>query len=101
MLTPTPLSARVTVTRNEAIAFLAILKNPMPGITRQEWLERECKAVMGSDEMLYCGSRWRWRVANEPLKLERVLADVRVQQREGKAIRNAGAYAESLWKLFQ
>lgn len=96
----TPLSVHVTVTRNEVIAFLSIAKNPMPGITRQEWLERECKAVMGSDEMLYCGSRWRWRVQHEPVKLERVLADVRTQQKEGKAIRNAGAYAEKLWQIF-
>lgn len=88
------------MTANEAIVLLRISKNPLRGLTRAEWLERECKNVLGSDEMIWCGSRWRGRASSEPAKLERVLADVRVQQKEGKAIRNAGAYAETMWKLF-
>jgi hypothetical protein len=67
-------------------------------VTRAEELERMCFEVLGKCEMAHCGSRWRARAKNEPLKLERVLADVRAQRKEGKVIRNPGAYAEDLWR---
>ena len=50
--------------------------------------------------MTHCGSRWRARIRSEPEKLEGVLADVRLQRKEGKVIRNPGAYAEDLWNRF-
>lgn len=80
--------------------LLTLRKNPVRGMTQAECLEAECFEVLGRDEMVHCGSRWRFRIAQEPCKLERVLADVRCQQQEGIAIRNAGAYAEDLWRRF-
>jgi len=80
--------------------MLSLVKHPERGISRADWLERECLETMGTDEMKFWGSRWRQRIEGNPDKLERVLADLRVQQKEGKAIRNAGAYAEHLWKEF-
>lgn len=88
------------MTANSVNVILSIVKNPIRGLTRSEWLERECRNVLGSDEMLWCGSRWRQRIASDPAKMERVLADVRCQQKEGRAIRNSGAYAEWIYANF-
>lgn len=60
-----------------------------------------CVKLLGKDEMAHCGSRWRQRASEHPDKLRRVLDDIRVNQREGKHVKNPGAYAEDLWKRFQ
>lgn len=83
-----------------ATIVLTLVKNPCRGKTLSEHLTDECFRILGRDEMVMCGSRWRHRIANEPLKVQRVLADMQVQQREGKHIRYPGGYAEDLWKRF-
>lgn len=88
----------IVVTRNQLQIVLTLAKHPIRGVTQAEWLEQECYRVLGKDEMAWCGSRWRKRVQDEPRKLERVLADMRVQRREGKRIFNPGGYAEDLWR---
>lgn len=91
--------SRVTVYRpNEVDIVLTLHKHPIRGKTRAEWLEEQCVQVLGKDEMAWCGGRWRLRIQDEPGKMERVLAEVKTQQKEGKAIRNSGAYAEDLWQ---
>ena len=90
----------VTVTLHQKQILLTIAKHPVRGMTNAEWLESQCFKVLGKDEMAWCGSRWRKRIAEQPGKLERVLADMRVCRNEGKRIFNPGAYGEWLWSYF-
>ena len=80
--------------------LLTICTKPIDGVTFAAWLEQECFRLLGKDEMVTCGARWRRRIKDNPEKMERVLADLKVQQREGKHVRNPGAYSEDLWKRF-
>jgi hypothetical protein len=50
--------------------------------------------------MLNWGGLWRKRARANPAKLERVLAAVDVDLREGKPIKNPGGYAHDLWRRF-
>ena len=59
-----------------------------------------CLMTLGKDEMARYGSRWRRRSADDPDKLRRVILEMRLLQKEGKAVRNPGSYAEDLWKRF-
>jgi hypothetical protein len=68
--------------------------------TGPEDFEKYCFEILGKDEMARCGSRWRKRAEDEPDRLKRVLDQMRIEQREGKGIRNTGRYAEDLWKRF-
>lgn len=80
--------------------LLTICTKPIRGVSFAAWLEQECFRVLGKDEMVTRGSRWRKRIAENPEKTERVIADVRAMHKEGMHIRNPGAYAEDLWKRF-
>jgi len=59
-----------------------------------------CREVLGKEEMSKRHKRWLQRAEKHPDKLERVIADVRVQMLE-REIRNPGAYAEDLWRRFE
>lgn len=66
-----------------------------------ELLLEQCQRVLGKDEMVQHGATWRWRATSNSSKLQRVIADLRVMQRQGIAVRAPGAYAERLWQMFQ
>lgn len=63
-----------------------------------DWLDALSllREVLGEN----CAERWLARVHYEPLKLLRVLREVRAELREGKQIRNKEAYANDLWHRF-
>lgn len=63
-------------------------------------LERLCLSVLGREEMVRYGARWRQRMCKSPTKLRRVISEMSQMQREGRAVRNPGSYAEDLWKRF-
>lgn len=69
--------------------------------TEEERLLAQCFKVIGRDNMVVFGSHWRWKAQNEPKKLHRVLDELAACQREGKHIRDAGAYAAYLWGQFE
>lgn len=96
------MNALANVKRIDAVTvILTLTKNPVRGKTLTEYLEDQCNILLGKTEMAFCGSRWRGRISEDPHKMERVLAELQTQQKEGLAVRNPGAYAEDLWKRFQ
>ena len=59
-----------------------------------------CRRLFGEETMAVHGGVWRLRQRERPGKLERVLAAVELDVREGKPIRHRGAYATFLWNMF-
>lgn len=60
-------------------------------------LLRKCHAVLGRHETEKNKETWRKRAEQDPVKLEKVLDDMQSQIKEGKPIRNRGAFATDLW----
>jgi hypothetical protein len=69
---------------------------------RPDWhslsLEEKAKQVLGIEEMLKCGDRWRKRFKTRPADIAEILDAMRANLLEGAVIKNRGAYAEDLWK---
>lgn len=80
--------------------LLNLCRHPVRGQSKEEYLEQQCQEILGRDEMVRNGSRWRRRIKWDSAKLHRVLADLRTMQKEGKFVRYPGGYAECLWKIF-
>lgn len=86
----------IKVLQNESNKGNVAIKDLHPGLTE---LMADCREVFGSGEMnrSHCHRRWLERAQSEPLRLQRVLADVRESKRS-RGVKNAGAYGEDLWK---
>jgi hypothetical protein len=65
---------------------------------RAKGLEDWCFQLLGKDEMVRCGSRWRERAVSNPTKLEKILAEVKVMLGERKIRTTTAKAAEDLWK---
>jgi hypothetical protein len=61
----------------------------------------KCLKILGKDCMAFSGSIWRTRAFENPTKLGRVLDEIAAMHRQGKAVKNPGAYADHLWKNWQ
>lgn len=90
-----------TKTNDEDELRIRITKTNRSFALKAESLSVRCLEVLGNREMTRYGSRWRKRCKEEPEKIDRVLNEIVSNQKEGTEIKNAGAYAEDLWKQFK
>jgi hypothetical protein len=60
-----------------------------------------CEEILGSEEMKKHHKRWMEKIQTHPLKLERVLAEVRIMKVEQRIETTPARVAEDLWKRFK
>lgn len=88
--------------RNEANITRASLDAEMTPAGREALrLVSLCKELLGAEEMTRHHKRWTDRALHDAGKLDRVLAEVKVMQAEGRIKTNPARAAEDLWKRFK
>lgn len=74
-------------------------EDTLEDMTEQQLIDFCCDRF-GKDFMATHGGSWRLRARENRPKLIRVLRELCAEQRGGKLIRHAGAYANDLWNRF-